>query len=191
MIEGRVRASCCEPPPVASRATLTGRASAPPTRHLIRAVDDYRIQKERLAITLTLVGGEQVRGHIFVQPLAYAHRGREEPIDLFNGPEPFFPLEVEGGEVLLVAKDRVVEVAGINAAEEDEVRLASARMALLQVTLSCGIAHFGSMRLELPSDRPRLLDHLNGGTERFLTLYTDRGVRLVNRAMIERVRPLD
>jgi hypothetical protein len=64
-------------------------------------------------------------------------------------------------------------------------------MALLQVTLTGGVTRFGSMRLELPSDRPRLLDHLNCGTERFLTLYTDRDVRLVNRAMIERVRPLD
>ncbi len=154
-------------------------------------MDDYCIQKERLAITLTLVGGEQLRGHIFVQPLTYAHRGREEPIGVFNDPEPFFPLEVDGGEMLLVAKDRVVEVSGITAAEDDDVRRASAPMALLQVTLTGGIARFGSMRLEVPSDRPRLLDHLNCGSERFLTLYTDRDVRLVNRAMIERVRPLD
>ena len=154
-------------------------------------MDDYRIEKERLAITLTLIGGEQVRGHIFVQPPAYAHRGREESIDLFNDPEPFFPLEIEGGEMLLVAKDRVAEVSGIKAAEDDDVRRASARMALLQVKLTGGIAFFGSMRLELPSDRPRLLDYLNGCTERFLTLYTDRDVRLVNRAMIECVRPLD
>jgi hypothetical protein len=154
-------------------------------------VDDYRIEKERLAITLTLIGGEQVSGHIFVQPLAYAHRGREEPIDLLNDPEPFFPLEVNGGEMLLVAKDRVVEVSGIKTAEDDEVRRATARMALLQVTLTGGIVHFGSMRLELPSDRPRLLDYLNCSTDRFLTLYADRDLRLVNRAMIERVRPLD
>jgi hypothetical protein len=154
-------------------------------------VDDYCIQKERLAITLTLVGGEQLRGHIFVQPLAYAHHGREEPIDMFNDREPFFPLEVDSGGMLLVAKGGVMEVSGITASEDDEVRRASARMALLQVTLTGGITRFGSMRLELPSDRPRLLDHLNCGTERFLTLYTDRDVRLVNRAMIERVRPLD
>ena len=154
-------------------------------------MDDYRIQKERLEITLTLIGGEQLRGHIFVQPHPYARRGREEPIDLFNEPDPFFPLEVDGGEMLLIAKDRVVEVSGIKAAEDDDVRRASARMALLQVTLTGGIVHFGSMRLELPSDRPRLLDYLNCSTDRFLTLYADRDLRLVNRAMIERVRPLD
>jgi hypothetical protein len=154
-------------------------------------VDDFRIQKERLEITLTLIGGEQLRGRIFVQPLAYPRHGREEPIDLLNEPDPFFPLEVDGGEMLLIAKDRVLEVSGIRAAEDDEVRRASARMALLEVKLTGGIAHFGSMQLELPSGRGRLLDHLNGCTERFLTLYTDRDVRLVNRALIERVRPLD
>jgi hypothetical protein len=171
------------------RLRVTIHAHSPHT--VPRAVDDYRIQKDRLEITLTLIGGEQLRGRIFVQPLAYARHRREEPIDLFNDPDPFFPLEVDGGEMLLIAKDRVVEVSGIKAAEDDDVRSASARMALLEVKLTGGITHFGSMRLELPSGRGRVLDHLNGCAERFLTLYTDRDVRLVNRAMIERVRPLD
>ena len=157
----------------------------------IRAADEYRIQKERFAVTLTLASGEQIRGHIFVPPQMFAYIGREEPIDLFNELEPFFPIEVEGGEVLLIAKDRVMEVAGLPAPEEDELRRASARMALVQIALSGGAVRFGSVRLELRADRPRLLDYLNCATERFLTLYTDRDVRLVNRAMIECVRPLD
>jgi hypothetical protein len=64
-------------------------------------------------------------------------------------------------------------------------------MSLLEITLAGGITHFGSMRLEVRADRPRLLDYQNDSTQNFLTLYTDQGVRLVNRAMIESVRPLD
>jgi hypothetical protein len=47
------------------------------------------------------------------------------------------------------------------------------------------------MRLEVRADRPRLLDYLNDIHQRFLMLYSDNGVRLVIRELIERDRPLD
>jgi hypothetical protein len=53
------------------------------------------------------------------------------------------------------------------------------------------MSYVGTVMLELPTDRPRLLDLLNDTRERFLTLYTSDGVRFINRALIERVRPLD
>jgi len=110
---------------------------------------------------------------------------------VFNDRDAFFPLELADGEVLLMCKARIIEVAGLPLADDsDEIR-ASAPMSLLQITLAGGITHFGSMRLEVRADRPRLLDYLNDCEQTFLTLYTDQGVRLVNRTMIECVRPLD
>lgn len=157
------------------------------------AGDAYRIEKERLEVTLTLVGGEEIQGRIFVSPPAPGHTGHDSPAALFNAPEPFFPLELHSGEMLLIAKARVLEIADLplDQDEDEELLRASAPMALLQLTLAGGVSHFGSMRLEVRADRPRLLDHLNDSTQRFLTLYTDNGVRLVNRALIECVRPLD
>ncbi len=158
---------------------------------MIAAVDTYRIEKERLAVTLTLIGGEVVEGRIFVPAPLLGHAGELDPASVFNDRDLFFPLELANGEVLLMCKARIIEVAGLPLGDDpDDVR-GSAPMSLLEITLAGGITHFGSMRLEVRADRPRLLDYLNDCNQSFLTLYTDQGVRLVNRAMIESVRPLD
>lgn len=158
---------------------------------MIAAVDQYRIEKERLDVTLTLIGGEVVVGRIFVPAPLLGHAGELDPVSVFNDRDLFFPLERPNGEVLLMCKARVIEVAGLPLGEDLEEVRGSAPMSLLEITLAGGITHFGSMRLEVRADRPRLLDYLNDSTQNFLTLYTDQGVRLVNRAMIESVRPLD
>ncbi len=155
------------------------------------AADEYRIEKERIEVAVIMVGGETLHGYVFVQPPAPGHTGSSAPLLLFNDGEPFFPLELPTGEVLLLAKGRVLEVSGLPLPESDELLREAAPMALLEVTLVGGRSHFGSMRLDVRAGRPRLLDYLNESTERFLTLYTDRGVRLLNRSLIERVRPLD
>jgi hypothetical protein len=154
-------------------------------------LDLYRIEKERLQVTLTLLGGTQVRGYVFVSPRPQGHAAYAEPAALLNEREDFFPVELETGEVLLVSKQRVLEVSGVALAEEDEVIRTSTPMALLEITLAGGITHYGSMLLEVRGGRRRLLDLLNSSTQRFLVLYTDNGIRLVNRALIESVRPLD
>lgn len=155
------------------------------------SVDTYRIEKQRLDVTLTLLGGEEMPGQIFVPSPLPGHGGELDPAALFNDSDEFFPIERESGDVLLMAKSRVVEVSGLPMIEDYEMMRGSAPMSLLQIILAGGISHFGSMRLEVRADRPRLLDYLNDYTQRFLTLYTDQGVRLVNRALIECVRPLD
>ncbi len=152
----------------------------------------YRIEKERLSVSLTLAGGLRVDGHIFVQPQAYGYNGHEHAIDVFNGADPFVALQTENG-VLFVAKDSVADVFGLADEEAalDEMRRASARSAALEVTLVGGTVHTGTVLLEMPTDRPRLLDFLNRYEERFLAISEEQGVRLVNTSMIERVRPLD
>ncbi|MEP6692117.1 MAG: hypothetical protein ABJD07_13235 [Gemmatimonadaceae bacterium] len=152
----------------------------------------YRIEKERLSVSLTLAGGVRVDGHIFVQPQAYGYSGHEHAIDIFNGTEPFVPVQTEHG-VIFIAKDRVVEVDGIEPEDAaiDEMRRASSRSASLEVTLAGGETRAGTVLLEMPSDRPRLLDFLNRLEDRFLAITSDDGVRLINTRMIERVRPLD
>jgi hypothetical protein len=154
-------------------------------------VDWYRIEKQRLAVTLKLLGGVSVRGHVFLGPTARGYHDGEDPVRVFNAPEPFLPIELESGEVLLVAKNRVEEVWGMTLAAEDDVRLASARSMRLEVRLAGGSAHCGCVAVELPAQQARLLDFLNQHDARFLTLHTPEGTRLLNTRQIESVRPLD
>ncbi len=155
------------------------------------SVDAYRIEKERLAVTVTLVGGVELHGYIFLQPRVYGYSSHFEPVALFNDRELFFPLELDNGDVTLLSKARVTDISGLPLADEDDLVRASSPMALVEVTMAGGLTRLGSMRLEVRADRPRLLDYLNDINQRFLMLYSDNGVRLMNTKLIERVRPLD
>jgi hypothetical protein len=155
------------------------------------SIDAYKIEKERLEVTIALEDSAELHGYIFLQPKVYGYASHSEPAALFNDRELFFPLELDSGEVLLLSKARVVDISGLPLADEDELVRASSPMALVEVTLAGGLTRLGSMRLEVRADRPRLLDYLNDSDQRFLMLYSDNGVRLLNRKLIERVRPLD
>lgn len=140
---------------------------------------------------LSLVSGETITGSMFVQHVGEGDPRRESARDVLNSAERFFPVETADGETVLVAKDRVVEVLAEHADNDDELRRASARSALLDVVLSGGIVRSGIVLLEMPAGQPRLLDYLNRLSDRFLVLYATEGTRLVNRALIERVLPRD
>jgi hypothetical protein len=153
----------------------------------------YRIETARRAVALTMPGGDVLRGHVFVHPSTYRPFEPEDIAELFNGDESFLPLELEGGGVTLVAKERVAEVALMGddeAADEPsgEVPLPKVQV---EVFLASGGVRTGFVRLEARPGRARLLDYLNHLTTRFLTLYTANDARLLNRSFIDRVSTLD
>ena len=156
--------------------------------------NDYRIEKARCQVAVTTLDGERIVGDVFLQAHAQRRHGPEVPADLFNGDDPFFPLALEDGGVLFLAKERVREVEVPDdrvPGEDDPYTEVGVRYAAVELTLLGNVAREGSIRVEMPYERPRLLDFFNRLAERFLTLYADDGVRLVNRRCIERVRPLE
>lgn len=155
--------------------------------------NEYRIAKERIAVVVHTMRGEAIVGDLFVQAHARHRTGPEDAPDVMNDDEPFFPLAVEGGPTLLVAKDRVrlLEVEERGAGDDAADAVPGARLTPIELTLDDGSTVEGSIYLEQTFGRPRLLDFLNRARSRFLTLYAGDGVRLVNRRLIERVRPLE
>jgi hypothetical protein len=154
----------------------------------------YRIETTRKAVILTMLGGEEVRGNVFIHFSSYRPFELEDVSELFNSETPFFPLELENAEVILVAKERVAELAAAGRSEPPSDFPPCdppAPTALLQVVLVGGEIRLGSIRLDAPPDRARVLDYLNALRCRFLTLYTSNEARLINRSLIDRVRPLD
>jgi hypothetical protein len=151
----------------------------------------YHIEKYRLPVAVTLVDGDRVAGDVFVQAAARYRSGPEDASDLLNSAEPFFPLVTAGGETELLAKDLVCRVDAELAPDEDPARRAGVTPAVVEVCMSDGTRHNGTVFLEVPLERPRLLDFLNFFAQRFLTLHTTDGARLLNRRFVVRVRPLD
>jgi hypothetical protein len=153
----------------------------------------YRIETTRKAVILTMLSGEEVRGNVFIHFSSYRPFELEDVSELFNSEMPFFPLELENSEVVLVSKERVAELAADRSDDPSDLppRDPPAPTSLLQIVLVGGEVRLGSIQLDAPPDRARVLDYLNALTSRFLTLYTSNEARLINRSLIDRVRPLD
>lgn len=154
-------------------------------------MSDFRIEKGRTSVLLTMAGAGSLSGEMFVQSHSRRGDGPENPEDVLNDAEPFFPLALDDGTTLLIAKDQVME-AHIEELPDEEPELRnSVRAAMVELTLAGGTARSGTLYLEVRADRPRLLDFLNKYEQRFFLLHSSDGVRLINRHLIEHVRPLD
>ena len=154
-------------------------------------MSDYRIEKSRCPVVVTTHSGETIAGEMFLQPFGRPDGGMERPQDILNSDEPFFPLALSADETVLIAKEQVVEVAVDLDPRDSEETESLSRPTVIEVRLISGATHAGAIFLQLPLERPRLLDFLNRDTQRFFTLHGTERRLLINRRVIERVRPLD
>jgi len=152
-------------------------------------VNDFRIEKSRLPVELTLSGGEVLAGDLFVQASAKHRFEMADAPEVMNSAEPFFPLRILGGETLLVAREQVrdVRVAFEHAAVPD---WAVGTVSHVRITLLGGAMVEGRVHIEAISARARVLDVLNYTDERFFPVFLDRQLILINRASVVHVQEL-
>lgn len=163
-----------------------------PQPYITDSANLYRIETARKPVILTMLGGEELKGNVFIHFSSYRPNELEDVSELFNADSSFFPLELDNGEVILISKERVAEAAVDQGDVSDQTpRGTPTPTALLQVILVGGEVRLGSIRLDAPPARARVLDYLNALKSRFLTLYTSNEARLINCSLIDRVRPLD
>lgn len=148
-------------------------------------MSDYRIEKLRRPLRVTLRDGARLEGDVFLRQVSRYRSRPEEPADLLNDPEPYFALAVDG-RATLVAKGNVLW-ADTRFDGDDEEDLTSLGVPV-EVTLVDGTVCTGSIFLESRSDRPRLLDFLNAFHGRFLPVIDASRVVLVNTQTIAHVR---
>lgn len=149
----------------------------------------YRIEKTRLPVTIRVRGGRVLEGFVFAQNTTAG--GHEEVADILNASDAYFPLQFPSGATVLVAKSHVLEAMPDAPVETDDVRRATAREAGVELLLEDGTCRQGFVLMEMPHERPRVLDYLNAGGPRFVTVYVGASVSLINRGAISSVRPQD
>ena len=151
-------------------------------------MSDYRIEKVRYPVELTLASGDRLQGDMFLQAFARFRAGPEEPLDVLNGPEKFLPLELSSGELLLVQKHEIAVVA--TALPETDYAAETGIIGMhVDISFVFGETKRGSVFPELPSDRPRLVDFLNNTPLHFLPFFTADQLLLVSVAHIAYARP--
>ena len=151
-------------------------------------MSDYRIEKVRHRVELTLASGARLEGEIFLQAFARFRAGPEEPLDVLNDPAPFLPLVLASGELLLVQKSQIAIAATALPAGDDSVDTGVVGMHV-EITFVFGETRTGSIFPELRADRPRLVDFLNNNPEKFLPLFAADHLLLISVAHIGYARP--
>jgi hypothetical protein len=151
-------------------------------------MSDYRIEKVRHRVELTLASGDRLEGDIFLQAFARFRAGPEEPIDVLNEPERFVPLVLASGELLLVQKAQIAVVA--TALPKNDFAADTGVVGMhVEITFVFGETKHGSVFPELRADRPRLVDFLNNTPLHFLPFFTADQMLLVSVAHIAYARP--
>ncbi len=151
-------------------------------------MSDYRIEKVRHRVGVTLASGDYLEGDIFLQAHARFRAGPEEPLDALNEAEPFLPLVLPSGELLLVQKSQIAFVA-TELPESDYASDTGIVGMHVEITFVFGDTKAGSVFPELRADRPRLVDFLNNTHVRFLPLFTSDQLLIVSVAHIAYARP--
>lgn len=153
----------------------------------------YQSPTRRLTADTRLDNGSRVSGDIHLHPNTLVPGGYESPLAMLNGDEPFFPVSVEGADVVLVGKSRTVSVSFSSASDEPDgiaVTDDPDRVLTLELLLSDGRTLGGRAVADMPSAYPRALDLVNGADD-FIPIRDETHVHLVNRAHIRTVHPID
>lgn len=149
----------------------------------------FRVEKLRQAVSVVLVDGRRLDGDVFLWECTRAGPEPEQPIDLLNEGDEFFPFFLNEQEVILLAKHHVSR-AETRAPEADALsELADERMGV-EITMKDGSAISGFVPLEKRGEHTRLLDFLNNYAKRFIPVFWGDQVCLVNRSLIASVSQL-
>lgn len=143
-------------------------------------MSEFKVERIRHNVEVTLATGERMVGTVFLDPIARNHAGPQDPRELMNDENAFFPFDVRG-KLILIAKDQV-RVAKYPV---DRLGIAALRTANARIILTEGHVE-GAIIIEARTEADRLLDHLNHFEGRFLPMLTANKTihTLVNRRMI-------
>ena len=151
-------------------------------------MSDYRIEKVRHRVELTMANGQRLEGDIFLQAFARFRAGPEEPLDVLNDADGFLALVLATGELLVVQKTQIAVVATALPPSDDTADTGVLGMRV-DIALVNGEMRSGSVFPEVRADRPRLVDFLNDTPLHFLALFAAEQLLLVSRAHIAYARP--
>ncbi len=152
---------------------------------------EYFIEKRRLPVDIDLLSGERLSGDLFVQTSWRGPSVLEDAPEYMNAAEAFFPLQLPGGGVRLIARQHVsVLRTSLPAPPEPDNGLLG-KPAVVELLLSNGKTVRGTIYIEAIEPGLRVLDHLNRQREPFLTVRDREGEHVVNRNHVVSVTEFD
>ncbi len=143
----------------------------------------FRVEKERIEVTLSLSNGSAVRGCLFRAGAIVTHEGPERIKDFLNAEPWFFPFEVrEAGALRTVLYNRE-HVVMVTLPNDDEPKSDPGydvgHPLIVEIVLSSGVRLSGAVRIDRPAGHDRLSDHARYA-EGFSYLEGDHSTFIIN-----------
>lgn len=143
------------------------------------------------AAEVLLAEGVVVDGSLHLLSRTNYPPGPETPIEMLNRSDPFFALTRSGGGVFFIPKAQAAVVTcGQHASLADPERFSAAKLIALDVVIVGGRKLGGRAAIEMPPERSRALDYVNGPGA-FFALWTEDVTHYVNKLLVRTIRPLD
>jgi hypothetical protein len=141
----------------------------------------FKVEKDRVAASLSLTTGQTITGHFFVLGSLATPIGRERVGDLLNAEPGFFPFQRDDGTTTQYNRSHVVLVR-LPPGEDEEALEAGYDVALrcaVVMTLSTGARVEGTVAVYGPVGHERLSDYARRG-KHFRYVLTPFGLLIVN-----------
>ncbi len=148
-------------------------------------MNEYQVEKRKIAITLFLVDGKTRDGVIFLSLFSSFHGGPQTLLDLMSEEEPFVPFDCNDGEFLLINK---AQISHLKYKKEDDGKPVLGTPLDVSITFTNSQQLSGTVVLEVPDGKSRLLDFMNSNRV-FFGLTCDDGDYVVNPNVIIEISP--
>jgi hypothetical protein len=155
---------------------------------LVKTGGDLRLPTVPLSAEIVTVGGQRVRGRVFIPATAHFHDGAMRAEEWLNEEADFFPFLEDGATTAaLLNRSEVLVMTVGAAAAAGEPAEADEALPRREVVLECGGRRLkGTLVIDMPEDQSRVLDFLNR-RGRFVTLRDGPHHHLVQKKRITRV----
>ena len=146
---------------------------------------------QRVSARVVLAEGVVLAGELHLLARSTSPSDSESPLEMLNRDAPFFALTLAEGGAVFVSKAQAAVVSCQDVTPlNDPDRASVAKLVALAVELTDGVEYRGRSSFELPPNRARALDYVNGAG-RFFTLWTDGITQYINKSLVRLIRPLD
>ena len=147
----------------------------------------YRVEKSELPVIVFQADGSVMKGVVFLSAATYHHMTKQTLNDLLNEPGDFFPFRNESGHFCITNKQTITHIrcepqdnahgqAPLGHREDVEIRFVGGE----QLT--------GSVSIEMPEGKSRLLDFINA-LPGFFLLQNHEAHYLVNVRQVRDISP--
>lgn len=148
-------------------------------------MSEYQVEKKKVSVTLELVDGQTRDGVIFLSPFSSSHSGPQTLLDLMSEEEPFAPFVGGDNDFLLINK---AQISHIRYQKEPDDKPVLGTPLVVTVTFTNSRQLTGTVVLEVPEGKSRLIDFMNSNTA-FFGLKCEDGDYVVNPNIIIEIAP--